>query len=624
MTTTTNAPFRPLALGPYEATREALADGSVVLRNARPLQPFPRCYTEPLMHWATIRPEATLLAQRVNGGDWRHLTYADAVKRILPIAQALLHRGLSAERPLMILSENSIEHALLALAAEHVGIPFAPISPAYSLLSKSAERVRHAADLLTPGAVFAYDATRFENAILKSIPPETELIFVEGEIEGRKCTPFAELESYTVTAAVQQAHQAVTGDTIAKFLFTSGSTKLPKAVINTQRMITCNPQMHMQCYPFVREEPPVLVDWMPWHHTAAGNNNFGVVLYNGGTMYIDEGKPTPEGMAETLRNLREVPSTIYYSVPKGLEVLAHEMKRDEVLRKTFFSRLRLIFPNGAALPAPLKKTIDELAIQTVGARIPMTAGLGMTESAPFATSAHQADWQAGVIGIPAPGCDVKLTPCGDKLEVRYRGPNITPGYWRQPELTAEAFDADGFFCSGDAALMIDENDASAGLRFNGRIAEDFKLISGTWVNVGAMRSQIIAAGAPFIHDAVITGHDRDELGMLILLLPTATGLSPDLPEGAPLAEIASNLDVRAWAQALLNTLWAKGTGSSNRVVRALLLKDPALMELGEMTDKGSINQRTMLRTRAALVEKLYEVQPDDDDVLLAQPHSATA
>lgn len=622
--TTTPTPFRALSLGPYEATQEIMPDGSLLLRNAHPLQPYPRCYTETLMHWATVQPTVTLLAQRVKGGDWRHLTYADAVKRIMPIAQALLHRGLSAERPLMILSENSIEHALLALAALHVGIPFAPISPAYSLLSKSAERVRHAADLLTPGAVFAYDAGRYENAILAAIPPETELIFVEGEVAGRRSTHFSELEAYTVTAAVQQAHQAVTGDTIAKFLFTSGSTKLPKAVINTQRMVTCNPQMHMQCYPFVREEPPVLVDWMPWHHTAAGNNNFGVVVHNGGTMYIDEGKPTNEGMVETLRNLREIPSTIYYSVPKGLEVLAHEMKRDTVLRETFFSRLRLIFPSGAALPAPLKQTIDELAIQTVGARIPMTAGLGMTESAPFATSAHLADWQAGVVGIPAPGCDVKLTPNGDKLEVRYRGPNITPGYWRQPDMTAEAFDADGFFCSGDAAIMIEEGNPSAGLRFNGRIAEDFKLISGTWVNVGAMRTQIIAAGAPFIHDAVITGHDRDELGMMILLLPTATALSRDLNENSTLDEMASNPEVRAWAQDLLNNLAAKGTGSSNRVVRALLLKEPALMELGEMTDKGSINQRTMLRTRAALVEKLYAVQPDDDDVMLAQPQSAKA
>lgn len=622
--TTDNAAFRALSLGPHEASLEQRPDGSMIMRSTDPLQNYPRCYTEPLLHWAAERPDATLLAQRDKQGQWRHLTYKDAVKRMRHLGQALINRGLSAERPLMILSENSIEHGLLALAAQHVGIPFAPISPAYSLLSKSAERVRHAADLLTPGAVFAYDAARYEHAIKIAIPENVELIFVEGSIEGRTCTPFSALEATDVTDQVDTAHQAITGDTIAKFLFTSGSTKLPKAVINTQRMVTSNQQMLLQCYPFLREEVPVLVDWMPWHHTAAGNNNIGVVIYNGGTMYIDEGKPTPEGMVETLRNLREVPSTMYYSVPKGLEVLAHEMKRDPVLRECFFRKMRLIFPCGAALPAPLKKTIDELAIQTLGVRIPMTTGLGMTESAPFAISAHVPNWQAGVIGIPAPGCEVKLAPCGDKTEVRYRGPNITPGYWRQPDLTAESFDEEGFFCSGDAAIMIDDQNPSAGLRFNGRIAEDFKLISGTWVNVGAMRSQIIAAGAPYIHDAVITGHDRDELGMMILLLPTATALSPALTEGAPLAEIADNPDVKAWAQRLLNQLAAQGTGSSNRVVRALLLRDPALMELGEMTDKGSINQRTMLKTRAALVEKLYATQPDNDQVMLAQPHSVTA
>ena len=622
--TTTEVPFRALALGPYEAKKEVLADGSILLTNTEPLQEYPDCITQPLIHWANVKPDATFLAQRDKNGTWQHLTYAEAVRRMRNLAQALLDRGLGAERPLMILSENSIEFALLALAAQHVGIAFAPISPAYSLLSPSAERVRHATDLLTPGAVFAYDAARFENAIKIAIPDDVELFFVEGKIEGRKCTSFADLERTVATPAVESAHALVNGDTIAKFLFTSGSTKLPKAVINTQRMVCANQQQLIQCYPFLREEPPVLVDWMPWHHTAAGNNNFGAIVYNGGTMYIDEGKPTPEGMVETLRNLREIPSTMYYSVPKGLEVLAHEMKRDSVLRDQFFSRMRLIFPCGAALPAPLKKTIDDLAFQAVGARIPMTTGLGMTESAPFAISAHLPDWQAGVIGIPAPGCEVKLTPSGGKLEVRYRGHNITPGYWRQPDLTAESFDEEGFFCSGDAAELIDENNASSGLRFNGRIAEDFKLISGTWVNVGAMRSQIIAAGAPYIHDAVITGHDRDELGMMVLLLPTAFALSPSLTEKASLKEIASNPDVRAWAQNLLDTLAAKGTGSSNRMVRALLLKEPALMELGEMTDKGSINQRTMLRTRAALVEKLYDVQPVDDEVLLAHAHIGNA
>lgn len=615
-TTSSSANFRPIALGPYEGLLERRPDGTMILRSADKLRASPTRYTDPLIRWAAEKPQAPMIAQRDESGAWKYLSYGAALEQIQHLGQALLDRGLSAERPLMVLSENSIEHALMALAAMHVGIPYAPISPAYSLLSKSAERVRHAAELLTPGAVFAFDAERFSNAIKLSVPAQTELIFVQGSIQGRPGTLFSDLLKTAPTEQVAQAHAGVGVDTVAKFLFTSGSTKLPKAVVNTHGMMMSNQQMYLQCYPFLAEEPPVLVDWMPWHHTAAGNNNFGVILYHGGTLYIDEGKPTQDGMAETLRNLREVSSTIYYSVPKGLETLVHEMKRDTALRDRFFSRMRLIFPCGAALPGPLKQSMDELAIASCGARIPMTMGLGMTETAPFAISAHLPDWQAGVIGLPAPGVEVKLVPNGDKIEVRYRGPNITPGYWRQPELTQASFDDEGFFCSGDAARFIDDTAPERGLLFDGRIAEDFKLISGTWANVGALRLSAIAAGTPYIHDVVITGHDRSELGMLILLLPTAAGLAPELPEGSSLADIAANPKVRAWVQALLDKLASTATGSSNRIVRAAIIAEPALMETGEMTDKGSINQRTMLKTRAALVERLYAEHPGPE-VLIA-------
>jgi len=612
----TKAAFRELALGPYEGCVERRPDGSIVLTSADPLRPYARRYTEPLLRWAAQEPDRVFLAWRGQDGGWQRLTYGQAAQRILPLGQALLDRGLGPERPLMILSENSMEHALLALAAAHVGIPFAPVSPAYSLLSPSAERVRHAAGLLTPGLVFASDAARYARAIQAAVPQDTELVFAQGAMPGRPATSFDALMRTSPTAQVQAAHQAVDADTIVKFLFTSGSTKMPKAVINTHGMMTSNMQMFVQYYPFVLEEPPILVDWMPWHHTAAGNNNFGVVLYHGGTMYIDHGKPTPEGMAETLRNLREVPSTIHYTVPKGLEMLAHEMKRDMQLRDTFFSRMRLIFPCGASLPGPLKQAIDDMAAASCGARIPMTMGLGMTETAPFAVSAHLPDWQAGVIGLPAPGVEVKLAACAGKLEVRYRGPSITPGYWRQPELTAEAFDEEGYFRSGDAACFLDEDAPEKGLRFDGRIAEDFKLASGTWVNVGALRMALIAAGAPYIQDVVVTGHDRDELGALVFLTPMAAALSPGLPAQAPMPQIAQDPAVRAWAQALLDGMARQAAGSSQRIARAVLLSEPASMELGEMTDKGSINQRNVLKTRAALVEHLYRELPAAD-VLLA-------
>ncbi|MCB5363852.1 feruloyl-CoA synthase [Pusillimonas sp. CC-YST705] len=609
------AAFRELALGPYGATVQKRADGSIILESTDPLRDYVATYNTLLPHWAEHKPDQTLLAWRGQDGEWERLSYRQMLDRVLPLAQYLLGQNLSAERPLLILSENSAEHAMIMLAAIHVGIPFVPLSPAYSLLAPGAERVLHAVKLLTPGLVFAQDAERYANAIEKAVPADTPLVFANGTLPGRLCTSLSEALQTQPGEDVDAAFKAVTPDTILKFLFTSGSTKMPKAVINTHRMMTSNQQMHLQYYPFLVEEPPVLMDWMPWHHTAAGNNNLGNILVHGGTLYIDDGKPTDDGMAQTLRNLREVAPTVYYSVPKGMEILVHEMRRDPALRDQFFSRLRLIFPCGAAMPGPLKQAVDELAIASCGMRIPMTMGLGMTETAPFAISAHLPDWQAGVIGVPAPGCTVKLVPMDGKLEVRYRGPNITPGYWRQPDITAEAFDEEGYFCSGDAATFLDEDAPEKGLRFDGRIAEDFKLASGTWVSVGNLRIQVISAGAPYIHDIALTGHDRDELGMLIFLTPMAAELA-GLPEGSPMADIAQHVKIRTWAQQLLDTLASQAKGSSQRIARALILERPANMADNEMTDKGSINQRNILKTRAADVQKLY-VEPPHSEVLTA-------
>ncbi|HEX7985569.1 MAG TPA: feruloyl-CoA synthase [Duganella sp.] len=596
--------FRAIALGPYAGQVERRPDGAVLLRVDQPLRPGAVRYTEPLLRWARERPRQAYLAQRGADGDWRHLNYADALAQVRSLGQALLQRGLGPERPLLILSENDLESALLSLAAAHVGVPFVPLSPAYSLLSKDGERLRHALALLTPGLVFAADADRYGRAIEACVAPDIELLFTRGSLAGRRCGAVHELLATVPGPQVDLAHRAIGPDTIVKFLFTSGSTKLPKAVINTHRMMCANQQMHAQCYPFLDEQPPVLLDWMPWHHTAGGNLIAGMVLYCGGTLYLDDGKPTPDDFAKTVRNLREIAPTIYFTVPKGLEMLVRAMQDDSGLRDHFFSRLRLIFPAGAALSAPLKAAVDQLAVAACGVRIPMTMGLGMTETAPFALSAHLPDWQAGLIGLPAPGVDVKLVPVGDKLEVRYRGPNVTPGYWRQPELTDEAFDDEGYFRSGDAARFIDEARPARGLRFDGRIAEDFKLISGTWANVGSLRGGVIGAGAPYIQDVVITGHDRDTLGMLVFLLPAAAAMP------APAR--------RAWLQALLDRLAAQATGSSQRIVHAMEMDEPASMELGEATDKGSINQRTVLRLRAHLVELLY-APPGDPRVLHARP-----
>jgi feruloyl-CoA synthase len=603
------AAFRPVELGPYDGIAEQRADGSWLLRSSEGLAPYARAYTEMLAGWAAAAPQRSFLAKRGADGQWRHLTYADAYASACAIGQALLARGLGPDRPVMILSGNDLEHALLALGAMHVGIPYAPISPAYSLLAPDAARVKHAVDLLTPGLIFAADADPFARAIQVAAPADCELVFTQGVIAGRPCTPFEALLKTTPTPAVAAAHAAINGDTLAKFLFTSGSTKMPKAVVTTHRMVCCNPVMNGQAYPFVHKQPPTLVDWLPWHHVAGGSADFGLVLCHGGTMYIDDGRPTTEGIGETVRNLREIAPTMYYTVPKGLEMLAQAMKDDAALRERFFSRLQLIFPAGAALPPPLKDAIETMAVQTVGCRIPMTMGLGMTETAPFALTAHLPDWQPGLVGLPAAGVEVKLAPAGGKMEVRYRGPSITPGYWRQPALTAETLDDEGFFCSGDGARFIDPDRPERGLRFDGRIAEDFKLATGTWVNVGALRATVIGAGSPYIHDAVIAGHDRMSLGMLVLLLPAAAQLSSRLHAGASMAEMAADLEIRAWLQTLLNRLAGEATGSSHRIARALILAEPATLGSGEMTDKGSINQRAVLQRRAVLVEQLYTEPP---------------
>jgi feruloyl-CoA synthase len=631
------ARYRAVDFGPYDATLETRADGTLVLRATEALGAYPVRFTEHLLRWAAERPHHTFLARRGPGPNraWLRLSYADTLQRVRALAQALLDHGLSVDRPLVVLSGNDFEHALLGLAAMHVGVPVAPVSPSYSLLDPAAARVVHAVALLTPGMVFAADGSAFANAINAAVARDTRVVLTQGAVPGRTSLSFAALQATVPTAAVDEAHARVHGDTVAKFLFTSGSTKQPKAVVNTHRMLCANQQQYVQCYPFLESVPPVLVDWLPWHHTAGGNSNFGLVLRNGGAMYIDEGKPTPDGVAETVANLREVSptaictyccwlahnmrcvlTTAIYTVPKGLEVLVQHMEHDSALRENVFKELRLVFAAGAAMPQTVIDLFDRLAVQTTGLRVPMTMGLGMTETAPFAVSHHRPGWVAGVIGLPAPGLELKLAPVADKLEVRYRGANISPAYWRQPELQAETYDDEGYLCSGDAATFIDPNHPALGLRFDGRIAEDFKLISGTWVSVSTLKARAMAAALPYVHDVVVTGDGRDSLGLLVFLTPAAARLSA---HGATTpAALATDPGVRAWAQAWLNDLAGAGTGGSNRLVRAMLMAQPPSAATGELTDKGTLNQRTTLKLRAALVETLYADAAPDPRVLRAQ------
>ena len=603
------AKYRPLKFG---VTRATLRDGDTgvhYLRADQELGPYPERLTDRLVHWAKERPDQTLFARRVknadgSSGDWKHITFAQALDAARRIGQGLLNRGLSAEKPVLILSENDLEHALLALGCIYAGIAYCPTSPAYSLISQDFDKLKHVVKTLTPGLVFASDALRYSRAMLATLGDDVELVTTKGTVPGRDTTSFAALMATEPTPAVDAAMAATGPDTIAKFLFTSGSTKMPKAVINTQRLWCANQQQMATSMPVLAEKPLVLIDWLPWNHTFGGNHNFGMVIYHGGTLYIDDGKPTPALMGETLRNLREIAPTVYFNVPTGFEAIANAMQTDDLLRKTLLSKVNMFFYAGAALAQPSWDSLFQSQEREVGERIVMATGLGMTESGPFGIFVTTPNVMAGDLGLPTPGLELKLVDMQGKTEVRYKGPNITPGYWRQPEDTADAFDEEGFFKTGDAVKWIDETDVHQGLKFDGRIAEDFKLATGTFVSVGPLRGKIIAAGAPFIQDVVLTGINLKEVGAMVFPTPAVRTLA-GLPADASMHDVLDHPAVLAQFQTIVDELARNATGSANRIARLCLLADPPTIDRGEVTDKGSINQRAVLSHRADTVAKLH-------------------
>ncbi len=587
-------------------TMEKRPDGTIPVRPEEPLGNYPTVLTDRLAHWAGTSPASLCAAKRDASGGWRKLTYAQVLAAVRSIGQALLDRGLSVERPIAILSENDLEHLLLMLAGQHVGIPTAHLSPVYSLVSKDHAKLRHALHLLQPGLVFVSDGVRFQRAVDAVVSEKTELVVTSNPSPGRPATSFSNLLATAPTPAVDAAHGRIKPDDVAKFLFTSGSTAWPKGVINTHRMICCNQQMIAQVFPFLQDEPPVLVDWLPWNHTFGGNHDVGMAIYNGGALYIDDGKPGPGAIEETVRNLREISTTVFLNVPKGYEDLLPFLRDDAALRETFFRRLRLLFYAGAGLSQPVWDAYRELSVQTCGERVIMVTGLGATETSPMAIQTTWETEHAGVIGIPIPGVELKLVARGAKLEALVRGPNVTPGYWKQPELNAQAFDGEGFYRLGDAIRFVDPSDVNKGFLFDGRFSEDFKLASGTWVSVGPLRAKILSRGAPLLRDVVIAGHDRDEIGILLFAdLHSCCSLSTELHIGLSAAEILGHASVRACFQTLLDGLAAESTGTSNRVVRAMLVEEPPSLDAGEITDKGSLNQHAVLDRRVSLVEELY-------------------
>ncbi len=558
--------------------------GGFILASRVPAPPHLRCLGDALTGWAVATPDRTLFAEREPAGTWRRVTYAGALQIVRSLGQALLDLGLGPRRPLLVLSGNSIDHALLALAAMHVGVPVAPLSPAYSLISTDHAKLRALAAVLDPGAIFVADRAAFSRAVAALAP--TIPVLDSQRIAALRKTP--------VTSEVDIAHAAIDGDTVAKLLFTSGSTGTPKAVINTQRMLCANQAGLAAGWAFLADRPPVIVDWLPWSHTFGGNHNMNLVLVHGGTMYIDAGKPAPGAFDATLKNLREVPSTIYFNVPRGFDMLVGHLESDAALRTTFFSELDVLFYAAAALSPATWRRLEAVAAQA-GRAIAMTSAWGSTETSPLITQVCFAIDRAGVIGVPIPGVELAFVPSGDKLELRVRGPNVGPGYLRADgNIEPLPLDELGFYPMGDAGRLADPSTPEAGVVFDGRTSENFKLSSGTWVHVGELRLALVAACSPHISDAVITGHDRAELGALVFLAPGCVDT----------AELRSTL-----AAALAN----QGGSASTRIARLLILDEPPSIDAGEITDKGYINQRAVLGRRADAVERLYR---DDVDGIL--------
>jgi len=596
-------PLRPVRFFSPEVEVTRQEDGSLLMRSLEPLAEYDCRVGDWLDRWAREAPGRDFIVEQTPPGE-RIIAYGEARARVLLLAGGLLRHDLSPDRPLTILAANSIDHALIMLAALYVGIPIAPIAPAYALQSVDFAKLGHAFRLLTPGMVVVDDGARYRQAIETALQPDIPVVAIRNA--SPKMHDLAWLRGRARNAdAVRAAADRVGPATIAKFLFTSGSTGMPKAVVNTHGMICSNSQMKRQIAPFLAEEPPVMVDWAPWNHTAGSNSNFSIILHNGGTLYVDPGKPTPTQFAASLELLRRVAPTIYFNVPRGYELLMPHLEADRAFREHFFSRLKFLWYAAASMQPATWFQLEKLAVETVGHRILTVTGLGMTETAPIALFGNAEASGPGVMGIPVAGVELKLVPHDDSYEARYRGPNVTPGYWRDPVATRAAFDEQGFFRSGDLLSFIDPERPKAGLRFDGRISEDFKLTSGTKVSAGKLRLDALDTLRPLANEVVVCGADRDDVRILVFPDWEACSAAAGLGRDATPARIASHPKLRGIFHERLFRLYEAGTGSSNRIVAAMLVEVPPSAAAGELTEKGTVNPRALQRNRPELLEILF-------------------
>lgn len=614
-----NGEFHPIKVVAYPIHIEDREGGVQIISSQKALDEYARCWTDQLAVWADKTPNQVFVAQRNDNGEWDEVTYAQALKRVRQIASWLIKQPVSLERPIVFLCGNSVEHLMLALAGMYVGIAHSPVSPAYSLVATDYAKLQHIFDVLTPGLIVVDDLAPYEKAI-KAVCTDTStpVAVIKGDIKPQTITnptiSFDEFWDYPEDSAIDAKNAEVTGDTVAKVLFTSGTTGLPKGVTNTQRMICANQVMIRQVMQFLAEEPPVMVDWLPWNHTFGGNHNVGIALYNGGSLYLDDGKPTEKLFDKTLKNIADIKPTVYFNVPKGFELLVKHLKADSTLAEHFFSRLKFTFFAAAGLAQHIWDDLDALAIQYTGKKIPMLTGLGCTETAPSATFASVEESSSGVIGVPAPGVTIKLVPNEGKLEARVKAVTAMPGYWRQPELNKKAFDEEGFYCLGDAFAYLDEQNPQRGFRFDGRVSEDFKLDSGTWVSSGVIKAKFISAFAPFVQDVVICGSNQGYITAMVFpdwnhcraIMPGENEISHD--------DIVKDANVREAFYEKLVEFAKSSTGGSTMVKRIILQSKAPSLDVHEITDKGSLNQRAVQDNRLDQIALLYQ-EPIADEVI---------